>query len=127
LRPDLLTHFRPAFLGRTTIVPYLPLTPDVLREIVALALGRLGRRVADSFGATLSWDEAAVDAIAALCTETQSGARNVESVIQGTIAPDLAARILAARGDGTVCDRIELGVDTAGSIALTFKDGLNSS
>jgi type VI secretion system protein VasG len=127
LRPDLLTHFRPAFLGRTTIVPYLPLTPDVLREIVGLALGRLGRRVADSFGATLAWDEAAVDAIAALCTETQSGARNVEAVIQGTIAPDLAARILAARGDGTVCERIAIGVDNTGSISLTFEDGLNSS
>jgi type VI secretion system protein VasG len=127
LRPDLLTHFRPAFLGRTTIVPYLPLTPDVLREIVELALGRLGRRVADSFGATLAWNDAAVDAIAALCTETQSGARNVEAVIQGTIAPDLAARILAARGDGTVCDRIAIGVDATGSISLTFEDGLNSS
>jgi type VI secretion system protein VasG len=127
LRPDLLTHFRPAFLGRTTIVPYLPLTPAVLREIVGLALMRLGRRVAESFGATLSWDEAAVDAIAALCTETQSGARNVEAVIQGTIAPDLAGHILAARADGTGCDRIELGVDTTGTIVSTFKDGLNSS
>ena len=127
LRPDLLTHFRPAFLGRTTIVPYLPLTAAVLRDIVGLALDRLGRRVADSFGAALLWDDAVIDAIAALCTETQSGARNVEAVIQNTIAPDLAARILAARGAGIVCDRISLSIDGTGQITAMFEDGLNSS
>jgi type VI secretion system protein VasG len=127
LRPDLLAHFRPAFLGRTTIVPYLPLTAAVLRDIVGLALDRLARRVADSFGAALVWDDAVIDAIAALCTETQSGARNVEAVIQGTIAPDLAARILAARGADTNCDSIRLGVDGTGQITATFEDGLNSS
>jgi len=31
LRPELLDTFKPAFLGRCTLVPYLPLTPEVLR------------------------------------------------------------------------------------------------
>ncbi|MET0270039.1 MAG: AAA family ATPase, partial [Sphingomonas sp.] len=125
LRPDLLEHFRPAFLGRTTIVPYLPLTASVLREIVELGLGKLARRVRESFAATLAWDDAVIDAIAARCTEAQSGARNVEAVIQGTIAPDLAARILSARQDGLSCERIIITVNTSGDIAMSFEDGLN--
>ena len=127
LRPDLLAHFRPAFLGRTTIVPYMPLTPEVLREIVGLALGRLARRVRESFAAALTWHDAAVDAIAALCTETQSGARNVEAVIRDTIAPELAGRILTARQNGTSCDGIVITVNGDGGLDLAFKDGLNGS
>ena len=127
LRPDLLAHFRPAFLGRTTIVPYLPLTPEVLREIVVLALGRLARRLTESFAATLTWDEAAVEAIAALCTETQSGARNVEAVIQNTIAPDLAGRILTARQNETPCNAILITVNASGGVDLCFKDGNDTS
>ncbi|SFS09821.1 type VI secretion system ATPase TssH [Sphingomonas jatrophae] len=120
LRPDLLKLFRPAFLGRVTVVPYLPLSPDVLREIVVLALGRLAVRVRESFAAELVWDEAVIDAVAARCTEAQSGARNVEAVIQGTIAPDLAARILSARQDGAECDRIRLRINGSGAIEIAF-------
>jgi type VI secretion system protein VasG len=34
LRPDLLKFFKPAFLGRLIVVPYLPITDQVLRAVV---------------------------------------------------------------------------------------------
>ena len=119
LRPELLKHFKPAFLGRVAVIPYFPLTPEVLREIVGLALGRLGTRVRDVYAASLEWDEAAVDAIAARCTEAQSGARNVESVVAGGIAPQLAGLLLDHRQAGSIPDRVRLtGVEGAVNIEI---------
>jgi len=121
LRPALLEHFRPAFLGRVTVVPFRPLDDTILREIVDLALGRLATRMRDSYGATLEWEAAVADAIAARCTEAQSGARNVESVIAGSVAPELAGRILQARHEGGSADDVRIGLDEAG--VLTYHVG----
>ena len=94
LRPELLKLFKPAFLGRVSVVPYFPLPPDIIREIVSLSLGRLRDRIAATHGVNLSWDDTLPALIAARCTETQSGARNVESLLNQTIAPDLARLFL---------------------------------
>ena len=120
LRPELLKHFKPAFLGRVTVVPYFPLSAATLREIVGLALARLGDRVADSYAAVLEWDDAVIDQIAARCTEAQSGARNVEAVIAGTVAPHLAGLLLQRRQDGAPVDVVRLGVDKAGQVTYVF-------
>ncbi len=45
LRPELAKVFKPAFLGRVTIVPYLPLSDAIIRQIVQLQLGRIEKRV----------------------------------------------------------------------------------
>src|SRR4029077_5579687 len=42
LRPELLKIFKPAFLGRVTLVPYFPLSDEIIRSIVELQLGRIG-------------------------------------------------------------------------------------
>ena len=120
LRPELLKHFKPAFLGRVTVVPYFPLSPETLREIVALALARLEARVSDSYAAALKWDDAVIDQIAARCTESQSGARNVEAVIAGTVAPELAGLLLQRRQDGYRTQTIMLGVDSTGQVTYAF-------
>src|ERR1700730_2038451 len=44
LRPDLLKAFKPALLGRITIVPYFPLGDEVLRGIIKLQLRRIAER-----------------------------------------------------------------------------------
>jgi type VI secretion system protein VasG len=120
LRPELLKHFKPAFLGRVTVIPYFPLKPEILREIVGLALGRLGERVRDSYAAELQWDEATVDAIASRCTEAQSGARNVEAVIAGGIAPRLAGLLLQRRQDGESVEKIELKADAQREVEINL-------
>ncbi len=46
LRPDLLKSFKPALLGRMTVVPYFPLGDEVIRGIIRLQLKRIGERLA---------------------------------------------------------------------------------
>src|SRR5207253_4735020 len=64
LRPDLLKVFKPALLGRMTIVPYFPLGDEVLRSIIQLQLGRIVDRVKQNHRAALTYDEALVNTVA---------------------------------------------------------------
>ncbi len=41
LMPELMKSFKPAFLGRVNLVPYFPLSPAIIRQIVELQLGRI--------------------------------------------------------------------------------------
>jgi type VI secretion system protein VasG len=89
LRPELLKSFKPAFLGRVQVVPYLPLADDIIRRITALQLKRVQKRVWESYRAAFAYEPALVETIAARCTESASGARNIESIISrmGTRLP----------------------------------------
>jgi hypothetical protein len=86
----MLKVFKPAFLGRVTLVPYLPLSDAVIRQIVELQLGRIRRRVYDSYRAGFEYEPALIETIAARCTETASGARNIEKILSQTLLPELA-------------------------------------
>jgi type VI secretion system protein VasG len=115
LMPELMKTFKPAFLGRVTLVPYFPLSPDIIKKIVELQLGRVRRRVQESYGAKFLWDGSLIDTIAARCTETSSGARNVEKILSRTLLPELSAEVLSRLAEGDAIDSISVGVDPAGS------------
>src|SRR5262249_34775589 len=72
LRPELLKVFKPAFLGRVTVVPYFPLSDTTLRLIIKLQLQRIQRRIADTYKAGFAYSADVVEAIAARCTEAES-------------------------------------------------------
>ncbi|PPQ33361.1 type VI secretion system ATPase TssH [Rhodopila globiformis] len=111
LMPELMKHFKPAFLGRVTLVPYFPLSPDIIRQIVTLQLGRVRQRVTEAYKADLAWGPDVVDTIAARCTETSSGARNIEKILSRTLLPELSALVLARLAEGSAVQMIRIGVD----------------
>lgn len=100
IRPELLKSFKPAFLGRCSVVPYFPLADDVIRQIVSLQLGRIRKRFAENYNATLSWDDSLVEAIAGRCTEVESGARNIEYILSRGLLPRLSSHVLAVMAEG---------------------------
>ena len=120
LMPELMKTFKPAFLGRVTLVPYFPLSPDIIKKIVELQLNRVRRRVQESYGAKFLWDGSLIDTIAARCTETSSGARNVEKILSRTLLPELSAEVLSRLAEGSAIDSITVGVDTAGSFQYSI-------
>jgi type VI secretion system protein VasG len=113
LRPELLKFFKPAFLGRTTILPYFPLSDSVLKNIIGLKLNKIVKRVQAHYGAKLSYTPQLVDAVAARCTEVESGARNVDHILSRTLLPEMAGEFLArmAAGEKIVDVRITTGPD----------------
>ncbi|MEM1396004.1 MAG: type VI secretion system ATPase TssH [Pseudomonadota bacterium] len=120
LRPELLTFFKPAFLGRVTLVPYFPLSDDVIKEIVKINLRKLEQRVAQNYRATLQWTDEVVSQIAARCTESQSGARNIENVIRRVIQPVLAEQFLQNMADGKAVTAINIKCDGDSGFAYEF-------
>lgn len=94
LHPELLKHYKAAFLGRVTVVPYLPLTAERLRDIVGLQLGRLRQRVEQTYGAALSVSPAVIERLVARCGESDVGARAIDHVLSRSLMPALSKRLL---------------------------------
>ncbi|MBJ7346563.1 MAG: type VI secretion system ATPase TssH [Gemmataceae bacterium] len=108
LRPELLKSFKDAFLGRITVVPYFPLSQEVLRKIVNLKLDRVGDRVREGYKAHWNYDKSLVDAILARCNEAESGARIVDKIINTTLLPDISRKILGMIADGKKIKEVNL-------------------
>ena len=125
LRPTLSHHFQPALLARMTIVPYVGLTQEALRIIAEQKLTSLARRLHGNNGMTLTWDDALPAALAARCTETETGARNIDAVLAGSILPALSRRILQRMTENGNDDAAEVHMSVAenGDITIRFAGG----
>jgi type VI secretion system protein VasG len=108
LRPILIRSFKPAFLGRLKVIPYYPIGDSVLAEIIVLKLTRIRDRVEANHKASFSWDESLVDAVLARCTEVDSGARNVDHILNGTVLPEIAETVLSVMADGEKINAIKV-------------------
>ncbi len=100
LHPELLNSFKPAFLGRIVVVPFFPLSDDIMRKIAELKLGKVARRVKEHYDAKFTWTEAVLDHIVSRCTEVDSGARNVDRILTGSLLPQMSAEFLSRMAEG---------------------------
>lgn len=121
IRPDLLKVFKPAFLGRTTIVPYYPLGDDVMKSIIRLQLGRIGKRLKENHRAEFVVDDGVVDAIRNRCREVESGARNVDHILTGTLLPEISREFLARMAAGQAISRVRVSVNGDGQFAYQIQ------
>ncbi|HJV85037.1 MAG TPA: type VI secretion system ATPase TssH [Noviherbaspirillum sp.] len=110
IRPYLYKAFKPAFLGRTKVVPYYPLPDSILSDIIRLKLERIRRRVEQNHKADLAYSRDVVDAVLARCTEVDSGARNVDHILNGTMLPEIAQTLLARMAEGKTIRSVRIGV-----------------
>jgi type VI secretion system protein VasG len=114
LRPALYKAFKPAFLGRMRVIAYYPISDDTLALIIRLKLDRIKQRVAVNHRADFTYDEALIEAILARCTEVDSGARNVDHILNGTLLPEIAESVLAKMAVGTEIAKINITANKAG-------------
>ena len=121
IRPLLSRHFKPALLARMTIVPFYQLDSQIMKEIVVLRLGRLAARLLESSKMSLSYSTGVVDRIAERCTEVETGARNIDHIMRGTILPQLSAKILERMGGGNMPSAVRLGTAKDGGFTFSFK------
>jgi type VI secretion system protein VasG len=115
IRPTLRDRFKPALLARMTIVPYYPLGPAVLRNIVDLKLGQIVRRLASNSRIRFDYTPALADWITDRCTVEETGARNIDQVIQAAVLTGVANEILGrmAREEPVRSVHIDVGEDGA--------------
>jgi type VI secretion system protein VasG len=120
LRPELLKVFKPAFLGRVTMVPYFPLSDSVIRQIIELQLNRIKRRVQDNYKSGFAWTPDLVEDIAKRCTEVESGARNIESILSRGLLPEMSARFLERMAEGQAIGSVQVSIDDKGGFQYSI-------
>jgi type VI secretion system protein VasG len=121
LRAELNQVFKPAFLGRLSIVPYYPVQDAVLERIVALKLERIRQRFERNHQAALNYDAELIKAIAARCTEVDSGARNIDNILSGTLMPELAQRVLERMAQGKSIQSLSIKLGSDGDFAYRLR------
>jgi type VI secretion system protein VasG len=114
LRPDLLKVFKPALLGRMSVVPYFPLGDEVIRKIITLKIGQIAGRVREHYKAKFEYDDSVVATIASRCKEVESGARNVDSILTGTLLPEISREFLVRMAEGKPIGSARVSVDGEG-------------
>lgn len=121
IRPCLSQHFRPALLARMTIVPYRSLAPEALGHIADLKLQALARRLKENSGLALTYSPAVAGQIVARCQDTETGARNIEYILNGSVLPRLSRAILERMSEDAMPGAAELGVDGEGGFTLDLR------
>ncbi|MGS5221321.1 type VI secretion system ATPase TssH, partial [Escherichia coli] len=95
IRPLLRDHFQPALLARFQTVIYRPLTPSAMRTIVEMKLAQVCERLHCHYGLSTSVDERVYDALTSACLLPDTGARNVESLLNQQLLPVLSRQLLS--------------------------------
>ncbi len=117
LRPDLLKSFKPAFLGRLIVVPYYPISDEIMKSIIKLQLGRIGKRLQENHKAKFSYSDDLIGNIAARCTEADSGARNVDAILTRTLLPEISQEFLTKMAAGEPISKVHVGIGPEGNFA----------
>jgi type VI secretion system protein VasG len=110
LRTPLLKVFPAALLGRLVVIPYYPLSDQMLRSIIRLQLSRIQKRVSENREITLVYDDAVVDLIASRCTEVESGGRMVDAILTQTLLPEISRELLTRLMEGAPPQKVRVEV-----------------
>ncbi|MBC8881501.1 MULTISPECIES: type VI secretion system ATPase TssH [Pseudomonas] len=120
LKPILSAHFKPALLARMRVVPYYPIMGAALRELVELKLIRLGERL-ESRGLTFSYSHDLVCHLLEQCTQDGSGARLIDQLLESSLTPLIADRLLDAMSRGDRVVRVHATLDSSGGVVCEFE------
>ncbi len=119
LREPLLKIFPPALLGRVVVIPYYPLSDEMIGAITRLQLGRIKKRVMESHKVPFTYDDEVVKLIASRCTELESGGRMIDAILTNTLLPSISAEFLNRLMEGVVIERVHVSV-VAGEFVYEF-------
>jgi type VI secretion system protein VasG len=119
VREPLLKVFPPALLGRLVVVPYYPLSDEILGDIVRLQLDRIVRRIGEHHKVPFRYDDAVVKLVTSRCTEVESGGRMIDAILTNTILPRISEEYLTRMVEGRPLGAIALRVE-AGDFSFEF-------
>jgi type VI secretion system protein VasG len=113
LKAPLMKVFPPALLGRIVTIPYYPLSPEMMKKIVRLQLGRIKKRVETNHGVPFEYSEAVVEQVVARCQDPESGGRVIDAILTNTVLPTISVEYLQRLASGGEIRRVALDVKDA--------------
>ncbi len=111
LRAPLLKVFPAALLGRLIVIPYYPLSDEMVAAITRLQLGRIVGRVQGSHDIPLTYDDGVVDLIVSRCVELESGGRMIDTILTNSVLPTISREFLRRMVSEEPVERVHLAVD----------------
>jgi type VI secretion system protein VasG len=120
IRPILSRHFKPALLNRMHIVPYLPMTEEVLGRIVALEFERIADRVKAAHGMQTTFAPALRESIVTRAQDLEGGVRYVRQMLERSVLIPLATRLLVSTQESAEGTMIDIGVAETGDVSIQF-------
>lgn len=124
LRPTLRDHFQPALLARFQTLIYRPLTAVALRTIVKMKLDQVASRLRRHYGLSCIIEESLYDTLVAACLLPDTGARNIDSLLNQQILPVLSQQLLQRKAEQVRTENLTLGWNEEAGIVLEFDHGV---
>ncbi|MFS7223667.1 type VI secretion system ATPase TssH [Rahnella inusitata] len=121
LRPILRDHFQPALLARFQTLVYRPLDATALHTIVEMKLVQVAKRLNKHYGLSCTIEESLYDTLVAACLLPDTGARNIDSLLNQQILPVLSQQLLSRMSQEQRTTSLTLGWDEEEGITLAFK------
>ena len=120
---QLVNHFQAALLARMKVVPYYPLQTDAMREITRLKLNKIDRRLQAAHGMRFEYSDEVAERIAERCTQVDSGARNIDFIIDRALLPEASKALLVKMTEEEMPEKLILGIDEQGDFTFSFDAG----
>ena len=120
LRPYLNQYFRPEFLGRIKPIVFLPLNAEAMRPIVEMKLNKIKKRLMQNRKMEVTFDKKVIDDIAESCTRAETGARNIDAIIDRKLAPEISSQMLTFMAEGNEPDKLMVSKAKDGSFKYKF-------
>lgn len=122
IQPVLLRRFQPALLGRMQVVPFITLDQDALQNIVALKLDAVAQRLKNTHDMAFRCDPRVLSYLAERCTQTETGARYINSIIEQQLLPEIARSLLTYMMEDNMPNVLTLELDDNDELSLVFAD-----
>ena len=119
LRQPLLQVFPPALLGRLVVIPYYPLSDEMISTITKLQLGRIEKRIAEHHKIPFTYDDDVLKLIAERCTELESGGRMIDAILTNTVLPKISQEFLLRTVESKPIEKVHVSV-ADGEFAYDF-------
>jgi type VI secretion system protein VasG len=119
LRAPLVKVFPDALLNRLVVVPYYPISKEMLQMIIKLNLGRVEKRVEANHKVPFTYDNSVPELIGKRCTELERGARMVDALITNTLLPEIGREFLNRLVAGSAIRRVHVGAND-GNFTFAF-------
>lgn len=119
IRPTLNQHFKPALLARMSVLPFVPLSDEAMTEIIHHKLNKVSQRLHNHHKLSLNYEESLVDFVLGNCRLAETGARNIDAVINRQLLPQLSTQLLVHDKDDSHT-QITVSVDEQGTLIYAF-------
>ena len=121
MRPYLNKYFRPEFLGRVKPIVLLPLSQDVLKRIVELKLSKIAKKLREGQRLEVEFAPSVIETIVESCTSAETGARNIDAIIDRRMTPEISIQLLTFMAEGKAAGSLKVGTDDSGAFEYDFQ------